>query len=421
MELGQFLEAQRSQGAEDGEGAFSIDINAAAKKLREHQLPSPSHYLLKAVQTAVSAGSPSVDITRERFRTAISFVVPMESPLTDIEHLTRVLADPLRAQDPCLKHFMGAVGGILSTEHAQVSFLLESSQRKLELCLSPKIEVHETSTTGNPEESRCRCTLVREQRRRFWKALSIMKERATEARILAQNCAQSPIPVRLDTRSLADTWDPRFSHAGNRRLPGEEYSAFAHYIVGEQKLLAQTLPTRSYEKKEDIHLWKGALWGINDDTLPQGLATTYGLAFLDETGRAQNLRLGCRMLFSRVLVLDISLSGPTHFFPIHDGVALNGIKRERYPGLSVLGWEPSLSVDLSGFSVVQDTALSDFLNSLHPQYQQLLEHTYEIRDLIKRTHHNTDQSQNLPGWGNTFNLLIEKLKLQYSNPQSKDL
>ncbi len=90
--LGNFLSQERSRGTHHSGGAFTLSASQALLKLAAFQLPRPSAWLLKVVQSAVVLEAGSVTIAQSRKTT----VVRLETPrLFELQALQMALASTL--------------------------------------------------------------------------------------------------------------------------------------------------------------------------------------------------------------------------------------------------------------------------------------------------------------------------------------
>lgn len=105
--------AQQTGGARfESSGRFSIDFLKARDKLERFRLPSPSHYLLKAVQAAVLAGATEINVKVLADATVFRFDVQPESEVARFEAVTLGLQNPFeksptRRCGRCVREYWG--------------------------------------------------------------------------------------------------------------------------------------------------------------------------------------------------------------------------------------------------------------------------------------------------------------------------
>lgn len=353
MELDDYLQ-QAVKGARfDSSGQFSVDYLKASDKLERFRLPSPSHYLLKAVQAAVLAGAAEVEVKVVGNATILRFLPGPASPLNQFEAVKAGLENPLEIHDPSVRSVCQAVLGALLQADENVCW------RVGEQAIWLGVSGTHLETGGRPTQH-CILTQFRPSDWRFWRRA---RQRANDLTTLEELARHSPIPVRLESRNLQGGW--KLSQQPPRGLPyfflyqclWRCRSQEAHHMCVRRP------PSRSFFRQDDLFVYRPLVWSPQSDSYPPSVAgdTCYFYEIVPEESSPGEV-LRCRL----TAAVESHLREPEVCFVVN-GVLMRSIPLPDIPcpGLRLLAPGEGLDLDASGFQVVQNARFVDRLSDFH--------------------------------------------------------
>lgn len=212
FDLNQYLHEQKSGGALDSEGEFTVDSAKAARKLARFSMPHEYSWVLKLVQSAVGWGAAGIEVKQNRERSSFVF-----EPASDVtvptakEVLSTILHGSLESQDP-LSRLCIALRALV--EQTGLSFVLGLRGREGEtetLFAGPdasRLDSRTRKTWGSLPARGIRVTVSHQLRGEFYVGRYaprfLLKERRDLAIAdqLVKNAFCSPATVSLDGRSI---------------------------------------------------------------------------------------------------------------------------------------------------------------------------------------------------------------------------
>jgi len=217
QELTDHLEALLTQGRVESSGVFTLAVKQAHLKLGKFQHVNPAFYLLKAVQGAVAAGSPSVHVKLGRRDVRVEF-----SPSLGPE-LLRGLPDRLigmqMGQKDALDHLVMASSAAQSLAPSCLGWIYSSPVEGF----SVRIEADSFETrVAPPSPGPPRIVFYM---RRKGGLLDQLTQLTSEHNSVGERFALCPIPVYLDGRVI-----------NGERWPGKEFLTLFRFDKPPEKL-----------------------------------------------------------------------------------------------------------------------------------------------------------------------------------------
>lgn len=183
----------------ESQGEFTIDPQRAASLLRQQQLASPDHYLLKLVQAGVAGGASEIRVKIGWFSIELEFTLPRPLPLQNLSsHL-------VRPATPALGYLAVGVNAALCT--LRTVTLEQGGERLVQTCRS---QWEETST---PRPG-LRVGLARTR----W-------DTSAERALLADVCCWCPVPLSVNGRAVQIALWGSSSTLVQSYVPGSSLSA----------------------------------------------------------------------------------------------------------------------------------------------------------------------------------------------------
>lgn len=227
MDIDAYIEQQKTRGALDSSGTFSVDPFKARQKMSQFQTGDPAFYLLRWVQCGVLAGSwrISLHLGKRHLRFFAAGADLEKLPREGIENnFGRLLAR--NSLDP-LDYLMNGLNILLADppESIEVRWLRGAEPIEVLTIAASGIKRSEEESDG----------------RHFGFALTIQRRSdpqqiAAETQALHHRCGSSPIPVRVDGTLVSSPSNPNsslyqgpFPSRWNGYLPDE-------FILGESYL-----------------------------------------------------------------------------------------------------------------------------------------------------------------------------------------
>lgn len=376
--------------------------------LGEHSLPSPFHYLLKAVQAANLLG-----VEELRIRVGFQATV-LESPLSLRQFLllrdlfSDDLGEAALGKESLSSHLALAMLGAVSAGNIRASWSIHGAGRSTIVSLDSGFiaKIRTSPEVEKTEALLCRLTVSHSNP---WQAWRLWSRRREIGGLLGLQCCMSSVPITLDGRlvPLPGCWALN-DHL--REIYGSTFDILAAVpSIGQARVAASLLlfvtaesesgafsiapPELRYYRHqgEERYLWKRC---SDPQARPDGTdvpawmlhcvepATMSPMAFPSVPKRFQT-------------VLAFNLHGPGNSDPLHLKVVRNGVLISDEPvtldddrldplrGCSVvLHDDGELTTDLSGFQLVEDERYLETLLSLRP----LVELGYRtFEELVSRT------------------------------------
>lgn len=371
MGLDEYL-AQETRGARfESSGRFSIDFLKARDKLERFRLPSPSHYLLKAVQAAVLAGATEINVKVLADATIFRFDVRPESEVARFEAITLGLQNPFEIADSGVRALcQGMLGALLNPDEA-VCWRVNSSTGSDALWLGAGGNKTASARYRAAPEVECILTQFRPPN---WKIWQTARPRADDSKILDSLARYCPIPIKMEGRNLQGGF------ALSRRVDGElaPYFLFQSLVRVEpdQKhaFSMRRPPGSSYYKEGEIFVYRPLLWNPEDVGCQPSVQgdTCYFYEVKPDLSKPGDI-LRCQLAGA----IESHLHSEAEVVFVCDGVASQpvGLKLG-CKGLRIVASGQGLDLDASGFGIVQNEKFFDRL-------PRIRDHAQHLRDLVK--------------------------------------
>lgn len=233
--LDSYLAEQRSEGAFDSDGSFSLSKGSAAQKLGKYTLPGPYSWVLKVVQAAVSWGASELRLTQVPEHSSFHFSVGPDQRYPDQRELMEtMLSFDLGGEEP-LKRLALALRALVQQSgfsfviavhtHDGEHYCLYSGECASGLTVSARAKWAELPTPG------VRITVSHGQLKNFLQRLPIIGDlfsngqrhdvSITQELVAKTFC--SPIPLEIDGRRVDNFWsNPRFDNKSKTLLVAGE-------------------------------------------------------------------------------------------------------------------------------------------------------------------------------------------------------
>lgn len=208
-EISEWLEGQAELGEIDSQGEFTLDPEAAWKKLGAKGLPRDFAWVGKLVQAANRSGV-SLDLKQSRDESVFEFGV---GPAWTHEQVSETVFRPFRNKDDALGHFAVAVRTLVASAFG-FRFWLQYPDGTRATWSGERFELSQPRRGGILPLSlgvSCHLSSQEEIRQPFVVRADISKELHS----LAQ---WSPRPIRIDSREISNILeDPKFSSSQSRQ------------------------------------------------------------------------------------------------------------------------------------------------------------------------------------------------------------
>ncbi len=351
--MDRFLNEQRSEGALDSDGSFTIDSALARRKQSFFQLAQPGAYILKFVQAAVSAGASTLAVTVKRDQLTLS--ISNDQPeFTHIDQLANALFQLPSERGP-LRHL--AVGLNSACHETSLEVLWQTPDGTLAVG-QDNVRVLEASET-TPR------LVVKKPRRLFqWFRGNFF---VNEIAHLSRACQYAPLDITLDGRPLERPLLSRTTGSVIDKLGLTHPHHLLELVLPAKGGLRAHYPVGLYERLEsDLQLWLGPR--------PVGKAssqTPIPLLVDGWDGTSRALSAGA------VVCVPACGRGSSEILPVLDGVCLSPLRRNDFgfSGLRILLDATDLNTDLSEFALIQDDELSFKLDWVRERLTEATERT----------------------------------------------
>lgn len=359
MDLDEYLEQALSGAPKDSSGQFSVDYLKARDKLERFRLPSPSHYLLKAVQAAVLSGAAEVEVKVLGQATILRFAPRPDSPLSSFEAVERGLENPLEIKDASLRAICQAILGALLQADENVCWRMHDKAIWLGVS-GTHLE------SGARPTDHCILTQFRPRDWRFWRRA---RQRANDLTTLDELARHCPIPVRLEKRNLQGGW--RLSPRPARTMPYYFLYQCLWRCRGTEKhqMCIRRPASSSFFRQDDLFVYRPLVWEPAASHYPPSFTgdTCYYYEIVPEESSPGEV-LRCRL----TAAVESHLR-PAEVTFVASGVSMQPIRLPTLncPGLRLLAPGDGLDLDASGFQVVQNSRFQDRLGEFEKAVKQV--------------------------------------------------
>lgn len=396
MSLERFLENEVQAGTYVSDGQFTLDLGKASAKLTAFALPSPNHFLLKAVQVAHQIRAERMDIKIHRSMTDITFVGPTPGKMLDARAIHGALTNPLAESDPLLKDLVSCLFGTLDQETVETRFWVEGPQSGHELVidqyrqLHQQVQVLELPLPSQDQQTKVRLRVVHQHAWQFWKGA---RRRMESASLLRSHCRLSGTRLFIDGEELLappTSFVNDHLHGGYRDLPnlpiGSEVrvpaSNIALELADEEEFgfgLIRPSLSAYLVRKDVMNVWASGM-RFNNTLTPDGLSSAAWMLQFRRKGENISMRWARkRDRYRSVLALNIDNSGREtglRVIVVRNGVLLversfpcAEIATQEFNGCTLIFADKTLKTDLTGFQVLES---EDFLTRV-ASFSDLLE------------------------------------------------
>lgn len=334
--MDRFLSQQRSEGALDSNGSFTIDSALARRKQSSFQLAQPGAYILKFVQAAVRAGvsTLAVNVKRDQLTLSISSECP---EFGQIEPLANALFQ-LPSERGSLRHL--AIGLNAACHETPLEVLWRTPGGTLALS-------RDDVRLLGPTQATTELVVKKPRRLTQWFRGSLF---ANEVSHLSQSCPYAPVDIFLDGYPLAQPLLSRYSGPVLDNLDLSRPHFLFELVLPAVRGLRAHYPVGLYRQwKSGSQLWVG--------TPPGGEASSQApIPFLIDGWDGTSSTLAA----DAVICVPPSGRGSSEILPVQDGVCLTPLRRTDFGflGLRIVLDVSDLKTDLSEFSLIQDDDLT---------------------------------------------------------------
>lgn len=357
MGLEEYLHERASEGMVDSRGAFTLNLTRAFQQMGQRVARHPYDFLLRAVQAAVAAGAPTVEICQTSSGLRLAF----EADLSPLSTLTTWLGADLEvAPSRAQKHLASA------------------------LLMAPpdwELRLQDASLTRRGEE------IEQSDRCGFGVAWSLHHLASTGVSLkshLEERLAFCPVPISLNGKRILRRW----TTLGDRSDPigGVMDLAWGLQLSTlEEDVEGFSIPAPPLAEMDDLSdgwkLWDGRRGWFRrgtafSDRRPAWLLHLRGLP---QDGPVWQVK--------RAIRASLSLQRAGRLRLIVDGVALQPKKMKGLRGIDAVVWAPWAMTDLSGLEAVENDDYLVLLNDLTLEVQELdsvlLRHASRI-EMVRR-------------------------------------
>lgn len=394
QELDRLLARLRSEGEHDSEGAFTLSLEAALRKLAEFRLPRGA-YLLKFVQAAARWGGSRIEVRLGSREASILFETPW---VVDRELLEQAATSPLGSSPhPALEHLLVGLMAARETCDEPVCWLWDDAVTAALRMDHQGLRVTYHSPLQGVFPAGALIQLRRRQRS-LWEGVRGWFGTSDEHALLSRGARFAPLPVRLDGRwlnapTLPGFWadlsqyalilverdlilgsetghhllavdQPRWRAARRVELQEQQYNLFAHQQMHCTSLLqlrvSRFRALRSGELEVYLGVRDGQSYSADLPLFPFESSTLVGTRSRPVAALAS-------------LALSDRLEGPGHLTLVKDGVMLPAREVDLgCPGVMALASAEGLQADLSQLDVVEDEAYQTLLSQLRNHVAEML-------------------------------------------------
>ena len=360
MSLEEYIAQEMSEARLESTGRFSLDFLKARGKLERFRLPSPSHYLLKAVQAATLAGADEIRVKVLSDATILRFRPDPDRALARFESVTVGIQNPLEVEDPGVKAICQSLLGALLDPDESVVWRVNNPTGSDALWLGASGNRTESARYRAEPGVECVLTQSRPPNWKFWRSA---RDRARDALTLEELARHCPIPVRLEGRNLQGGWKLRKRTAG-QLLP---YFLFQTLWRGD-RLALRPPPQSSFFREGEVFVYRPLSWHPQAPLYQQSVQgdTCYYYEILPDLSSPGEV-----LSVSMAAAVESHLALEAEVIFVCDGVCMQPISLDLgCKGLRIVACGQGLHLDASGFAVIQD----DQFEARVPDFQRVAHH-----------------------------------------------
>lgn len=365
--MDKFLSESNQPGTRESEGAFTISLEAALKKLEMFQLGGPGAALLKLVQVANALDCEAVDFKIGVRATRALFHSPRWEEKIAPHTLACLLAGRDTEAGPAARHLTVALRAARGARAREVAWRPNPSSSLVLSDKGAQLEAEQDGTLENPAV---------EIRRDSWAGGLRAKLFGGEHKELYQRCRWSKTAVKIDSRPVDLGWDRTISAQGH----WYEYQSLPYFLMEGYWPPGPALPSFLHPPIENTR------FGLSDAPgLWRNSEITIGEAKLEipiKLGQLTRTLTQCQTLYrffaskeevpedgpfpcGAAFVLPLKLKGPAEICFLLDGVTSQPKTTNLgCPGLQCLVSGEGLNVDLTEFSIIEDDVYKARLKSI---------------------------------------------------------
>lgn len=345
LETEDLIAAFRQEGTYETCGRFSIDLNAAAPKLRSYQLQDPFQYVLKLVQAGIAAGAKDLALCSSPRR--VEFLIQeVTFPFESLRNLLAyLLSEPGGELERSLRHLATAVNSAVGIRAEEICLACWDGQQGIEVLWRPKNSLVRPILRPQQRGKYTRFFLKRmagDFQKEIWSQLAVRDLEAmlrgqrkgmdSEQSWVYDRCHYAPAQITLNGRRLPgySLGAPKWGSNLLSQLP----MALA-WMAGSRQLLPDYHLTQNYLPRSG----------------PGGLAAPRRV----HAAHIRGSRRGAT--YERILTLAADVSGPFQVACVQDGVLIQQLTLAwTGPGATVLTCADELDKDLTGMKIVENEA-----------------------------------------------------------------
>lgn len=340
--LQRYLQQQSSDGQLESSGSFTLVWKKAQEKLRQFQLESPAHYVLKLVQAAVSAGAPRVDFRIGAKELYCYFCLGTNSSELALDSVAAALATPPAEECPLRHLIVGLNASFMGNPQDILWGVWDHLEGDAILFAQDQSDQHTGLPHPLPKVARAGEKLYVFRLTRPKRAGS-----AEEHALLVERCGYSPVPIYVDSK-MVESPRPRLDKPSFDLSVTRPYFLLRHL----QNPTSGQIGVRLGDPRD--WLLSGEFRRRPNPSHDCLKRQPYLLHLDPETALSGNSeRTRCTASVS----LDTNLEGNSYLYLVRFGVTMKTIQLGACPfGADVIMEGEKLKVDISEFNVVQDTA-----------------------------------------------------------------
>ncbi len=351
MDIEHFLGAEKAAGTVDSEGAFTIDLLKARRKLGKFQFDDPSFYLLKIVQAAVSGGATRVDLRTTRESLSLCFDSP--APVGDLETLLAAFANPLEAPEGPLRYLAMGFNASLVSDPKEIRLAWWNGEEGSALTAIGE-ELSVTNAPPRPANAPAADHLTMFAIKKDKTAWPTAAATAAEVSTVRKFCGYTPIEVRLDGRLLKN------------RLPEAErvpwLATYSEPFLLVERLVADITGGISVVRP----VFKRRHVGESGWVRETRKAETFCVQPLAQTSSP----VRCRNAYS----IPLGLRGRDRIKMICDGIQVASVTVcENGAGAQAVMTADHLSFDVSGFGLIRDEHFDEMVKEARAAWKGMAE------------------------------------------------
>jgi hypothetical protein len=370
LDIEHFMERTGEAGDLDSEGHFTLNFEQAQNKLEASQMLGQRDFLLKVMQACHAADGHHMRFRLTRNEISIRCRFEPDSNLTAATLMDRSL-NPLRAESRAAGHLRSALSAARGAGLRDVSWTSAGQT----LRLGDKLAL-EDAPSSEPGLGEFRCkhpklTLLQRLKEMF------ASSAAEVQRLLYQRARYFPQMVEFDGREIERGWNRHLStaRAWYRKMSEPHYLIEGYYADPNlPKFIFPGVEMEQWKRYGTLYKWKGVRSqgnrGVNA-ILSNHWSSAAAPTLLRDFGPDVTLSGGSRVECGLAIALPLNLEGPTEILFVVDGITSLPKQLELgLPGLQCVASGEGLSLDLSGFGIVEDGAYMARLNVLENRIRQ---------------------------------------------------